>query len=189
MQIPNIPTTNARIKVEAVGNIFFDISNEDFTIEDNPIPVELSAFFAISTKEGALLKWTTVTETNNAGFNIERSTDNKEFREISFVKGSGTTTEVTDYSYTDKNVNAGIYYYRLKQIDLDGSFNYSYSAEVDINAPSAFILSQNFPNPFNPSTIIKFSLPVDSKVMINLYNTLGEKVDVLVKPRIEHRSS
>ncbi len=102
-----------------------------------------------------------------------------EFTEISFVNGSGTTTEVTDYSYTDKNVKAGIYYYRLKQIDLDGSFNYSNSVEVDINAPTAFILSQNYPNPFNPSTIIKFSLPVDSKVIINLYNTLGEKVDVL----------
>jgi len=180
VQIPNLPTTQARIKVEAAANVFFDISNEDFTIEDNPIPVELSVFFVLSTKEGALLKWTTVSEINNAGFNIERSSDNKEFREISFVKGSGTTTEVTDYIYTDKNVKAGIYYYRLKQMDLDGSFSYSKSVEVDINAPTAFILSQNYPNPFNPSTIIKFSLPVDSKVIINLYNTLGEKVEALV---------
>ena len=180
LQIPNLPTTEARIKVEAAANVFFDISNENFTIEDNPIPVELTAFFVIGIEEGALLKWTTVTETNNAGFSIEKSTNNKEFTEISFVEGMGTKTEITDYSYTDKNVKAGIYYYRLKQIDLDGSFNYSNSVEVDINAPTAFILSQNYPNPFNPSTNIKFSLPVDSKVAINLYNTLGEKVDVLV---------
>lgn len=184
LQIPNLPTTQARIKVEAASNIFFDISNENFTIEDNPIPVELSAFFVIGTEEGALLKWTTITETNNAGFGIERSSNNLEFTEISFVDGRGTTTEVTDYSYTDKNVKPGIYYYRLKQIDLDGSFNYSNSVEADINAPTAFILSQNYPNPFNPSTNIKFSLPVDSRVTINLYNTIGEKVNVLVDRKL-----
>ncbi len=180
LQIPNIPTTQARIKVEASNNIFFDISNENFTIEDNPIPVELSSFVVLNTEEGALLKWTTITETNNAGFGIERSINNSDYTELSFIDGHGTSIIVNDYSYIDKTVKPGIYYYRLKQIDLDGSFNYSNIVEVDINAPSAFMLSQNFPNPFNPSTNIKFSLPVDSKVTLNLYNTLGEKIDGLV---------
>jgi hypothetical protein len=178
--IPNVPTTEARIKVEAAGNIFFDISNEDFTIEDNPIPVELTAFFALNTNEGVMLKWTTSTETNNSGFSIQRSRDYENYTEVAFVEGNGTTTQPHEYNYLDNISVAGIYYYRLKQIDFDGSYEYSNVVEANVNAPSEFVLEQNYPNPFNPSTIIKFSLPVDSKVKIDLYNTLGEKVDRLI---------
>jgi len=178
--IPNDPTTQARIKVEAVGNIFFDISNQDFTIEDNPIPVELTAFFALNTNEGVMLKWVTSTETNNSGFSVQRSSDYENYSDVAFVEGNGTTTRPHEYNFVDKISTAGIYYYRLKQIDFDGSYEYSNVIEVDVNAPSEFVLEQNYPNPFNPSTVIKFSLPVDSKVTIDLYNTLGEKVDQLV---------
>ena len=176
--VPNLPTTQARIKVEAVGNVFFDLSNTNFTIEDF-IPVELTAFFALSTEKGILLKWTTASESNNSGFMIERSSDKITFGEVSFVNGKGTTTEVTDYEYTDNISRAGKYYYRLKQIDFDGTLTYSNIIESEINGPDVFNLSQNYPNPFNPSTIIKFSLPVDSQVRIELFNTLGEKVDEL----------
>ncbi|MBK9098127.1 MAG: T9SS type A sorting domain-containing protein [bacterium] len=176
--LPNIPTTQARIKVEAVGNVFFDLSNTNFTIEDF-IPVELTAFFALNTQNGILLKWTTATENNNSGFSIERSTDKINFHEVVFVNGKGTTTEVNDYEYVD-NINiAGTYYYRLKQVDFDGSFTYSNIVEAEVEGPQVFNLSQNYPNPFNPSTMIKFSLPVDSRVAIELFNTLGEKVDEL----------
>jgi len=178
--IPNDPTTQGRIKVEAVGNIFFDISNQDFTIEDNPIPVELTAFFALNTNEGVMLKWVTSTETNNSGFSVQRSSDYENYSDVAFVEGNGTTTRPHEYNFVDKISTAGIYYYRLKQIDFDGSYEYSNVIEVDVNAPSEFVLEQNYPNPFNPSTVIKFSLPVDSKVTIDLYNTLGEKVDQLV---------
>ena len=92
----------------------------------------------------------------------------------------GTTTQPHEYNFIDKISEAGIYYYRLKQIDFDGSYEYSNVVEVNVNAPSDFALEQNYPNPFNPSTVINFSLPVDSKVTIDLYNTLGEKVDRLV---------
>jgi hypothetical protein len=176
--LPNIPTTQARIKVEAVGNVFFDLSNANFTIEDF-IPVELTAFFALHTENGILLKWTTATESNNSGFSVERSTDKINFSEIAFVNGKGTTTEVNDYEYVD-NINlAGKYYYRLKQVDFDGSFTYSNIVEAEVEGPQVFNLSQNYPNPFNPSTMIKFSLPVDSYVRVELFNTLGEKVDEL----------
>jgi len=176
--LPNIPTTQARIKVEAVGNVFFDLSNVNFTIEDF-VPVELTAFFALNTDKGILLKWTTATESNNSGFMIERSSDKVDFNEVTFVNGKGTTTEVSDYEYVDVISNPGTYYYRLKQFDFDGSFNYSKIVETEVEGPQVFVLSQNYPNPFNPSTMIKFSLPVDSYVRIELFNTLGEKVDEL----------
>lgn len=181
VSIPNLPTTQARIKVEAVGNIFFDISNVNFTIEDNPVPVELSAFFAISLGNSVELKWTTITETNNSGFSVERSSDKINFNKITFIEGNGTTTEVHDYNYTDNSVQSGVYYYRLKQIDFDGSFTYSKVIEAEVNKPETFVLSQNYPNPFNPSTVIKFTLPVDSKVNIDLFNSLGELVENLAE--------
>jgi len=176
--LPNLPTTQARIKVEAVGNVFFDLSNVNFTIEDF-IPVELTAFFALNVEGGVMLKWTTATENNNSGFVIERSSNKTDFNEIAFVDGQGTTTNVTDYEYTDAISKPGTYQYRLKQIDFDGTFNYSSVVEGEVEGPSVFVLSQNYPNPFNPSTMIKFSLPVDSHVSIELFNTLGEKVDEL----------
>jgi hypothetical protein len=177
--IPNEPTTEARVKVEAAGNVFFDLSNENFTIEDNPVPVELTMFTALQVKDGIRLIWTTATETNNAGFNIERSSDNTSFYSIAYLEGNGTSTKVNDYFFVDKNATSGRFFYRLKQIDFNGSYTYSGTVEVVVNVPDVFILSQNYPNPFNPSTSIKFSLPVDSKIRIDLFNTLGEKIDVI----------
>jgi len=107
---------------------------------------------------------------------IERSSDKINFNEVAFINGRGTTTEVSDYEYVDFISSPGKYYYRLKQIDFDGSFNYSKVVETEVEGPQVFVLSQNYPNPFNPSTMIKFSLPVDSYVSIELFNTLGEKV-------------
>lgn len=180
VSIPNEPTTQARIKVEAVGNVFFDLSNVNFTIEDNPVPVELTMFTAFQTNDGIMLRWTTATEINNAGFSVERSSNNISYYEIKFVEGIGTTTEVHDYSVVDKNTSSGIYFYRLKQVDYDGTFNYSNTVEIAVNVPEVFELSQNYPNPFNPSTKIKFSLPVDSKVKIELFNALGEKIELMI---------
>ncbi len=176
--LPNIPTTTARVKVEAVGNVFFDLSNANFTIEDF-VPVELTAFFAMKAEGGFMLKWTTASESNNSGFIIERSINEIDFIELGFVEGNGTTTEISDYEYFDAVTERGTYYYRLKQIDFDGSFNYSNLVEGTIEGPEVFILSQNYPNPFNPSTMIKFTVPVDSRVKIDLFSTLGEKVGEL----------
>ncbi len=181
--VPNITTSQARIKVEAVGNIFFDLSNVNFTIEE-VVPVELVSFTAERTEFGVELNWETATETNNSGFNIERSRDGEQYNQIGFVNGKGTITEPSIYGYIDNNIEVGKYYYRLKQIDYDGSFKYLNDIMIDIGLPKQFVLNQNHPNPFNPTTTIKFQLPVDANVRIDLYNVLGQKVSELLNSNL-----
>ena len=105
---------------------------------------------------------------------------NKEFEKIGYIMGNGTTTEPRAYSFTDVDVAAGEYIYRLKQIDYDGTFEYSNEVEVSVSLPEEFSLSQNYPNPFNPSTIISYSIPQSGLVTLEVYSLLGEKVASLV---------
>ena len=154
------------------------------------IPVELTSFTVKYLNDEVVLYWQTATETNNSGFEIERSQKSKvknqmDWTQISFVEGRGTTTEITNYIYMDKITEPGQYTYRLKQIDFDGSSTYSQVVEVNISSPIDFVLYQNYPNPFNPTTTIKFALPIESKVKINVYNSLGQLVETLVDKEME----
>ena len=156
---------------------------DDYRFADNPIvPVELTSFTGNVNNLGqVLLNWETASELNNQGFEIERRTESSEFRTIGFVEGNGTTTEPRSYNYLDKTVEQGINYYRLKQVDFDGTYSYSDEVEVDVTAaPLTFDLAQNYPNPFNPSTNIKFSVPESGNVKLSVYNLVGEEVAVLV---------
>ncbi len=144
-----------------------------------PTPVELSSFTASVVSGGVNLVWTTATEKNNHGFEIERKSAGSDFTMISFVEGKGTVSTPNHYSYTDKSDIHGICTYRLKQVDFDGKFTYSNEVTVDVPAASDFALQQNYPNPFNPSTMIKYSVPNASNVKLILYDALGRQVKIL----------
>ena len=144
------------------------------------IPVELTAFNASVNKNDVRLDWTTATELNNLGFEIQRKVVDGQYESLGFVNGKGTTTEVNNYSFTDNKVDAGSYSYRLMQKDYDGSFAYSQEVEVQIDIPLEYALEQNYPNPFNPTTTIGYSIPEDNLVTIKLYDVLGNEVITLV---------
>ncbi|KAB2849051.1 MAG: S8 family serine peptidase [Ignavibacterium sp.] len=145
------------------------------------IPVELTSFSASADQNSVILSWSTATETNNAGFSVERKTPvDERWIEIGFVPGFGTTTEVRNYSYTDVNLLSGLYSYRLKQIDYDGSVEYSNDVFAEIGLPETFSLMQNYPNPFNPTTNIKYAIVNKQFVTLKVYDVLGNEVVTLV---------
>jgi len=147
------------------------------------IPVELTSFSASSVGTDVHLNWVTASEVNNHGFEIQRNSGSG-FATVAFVQGNGTTTEVKNYSFIDKNLTAGNYSYRLKQLDYNGMYEYSSNVEVDVTGLTDFVLIQNYPNPFNPTTMISFNLVVDSKVTLKIYNLLGQEVSTLLNQNL-----
>jgi len=148
------------------------------------LPVELSSFAICHTNGMVNLSWSTASESNNAGWEIEQRVtigqERSSFKTVGFVAGKGTTTEVQAYSFSISAVKANLVEFRLKQIDTDGKTSYSQILSVDLK-PAEFALEQNYPNPFNPSTTIQYSVAKESKVFLTLYNALGQKVKTLVQ--------
>ena len=154
-------------------------------------PVELVSFTASAEYNAINLNWKTATEQNNSGFDIERGSIKNSsgeiiFDRIGFVKGSGNSNSYKEYSFSDKPVVSGKYYYRLKQVDINGEFKMSDNVEVNFQpVVKGYYLDQNFPNPFNPSTVISYTVPASSNVKISIFNTLGQIVRVLENERKE----
>ncbi|GBD87403.1 two component regulator propeller [bacterium BMS3Abin03] len=155
-----------------------------------PIPVELTSFTATAVKENVMLNWSTATETNNYGFEIQKMPLKGFWEAIAFLPGHGTTAEAQHYKFTDDKVSTGTYQYRLKQIDFNGSSTFSNIVEVSVGIPERFELMQNYPNPFNPTTKIKFSIPFVETghapslyTTLKVYDVLGNEVGTLVNER------
>ncbi|MBK9331423.1 MAG: T9SS type A sorting domain-containing protein [Ignavibacteria bacterium] len=152
---------------------------------DNPAPVEISAFNSSVSRSDVSLLWSTSSEINNSGFEIEKTNvtgqTTNEWSKVGFVSGGGTTNEMREYSFTDRNLTTGKYKYRLKQLDFNGNFEYyELSEEVSIGIPDKYDLSQNYPNPFNPVTTINYDLPTDGIVTIKVFDLLGREIKTLV---------
>lgn len=173
-------------------NVGYDQYGTPGETNNTPLPVELTTFNATKTNNGVELIWETATEINNYGFEIQRfvETDNfsdESWLKIGFIEGSGNSNSPKKYSFLDpKLVGGSKLVYRLKQIDIDGSFEYSDKIEVEI-IPSEYELFQNYPNPFNPTTTIKYSIPNIVKsdhsyntMTIKVYDVLGAEVTTLV---------
>jgi hypothetical protein len=177
----NIRTTFSGTSPNSPATLFTTIANW-ITANNGALPVEMAAFNANVNKNDVNLNWTTVSEINNSGFDVERKlTSDNSWAKISHINGNGTTTSASNYNYTDSKVNSGHYNYRLKQMDFNGNFEYfNLSNEVIVGIPVKFDLSQNYPNPFNPTTKIDYALPLDGKVSMKLYDITGREVASLI---------
>lgn len=147
------------------------------------IPVELVSFSAEVLAGNVSLSWITASELNNYGFQIERrNAESGEWMNIGFVNGNGSSTEMRYYSFSDNSVPVGKYFYRLKQLDFSGSYEYSDEVEVTIlEVLNDFTLNQNYPNPFNPSTKISFSIPQNGFTSLKVYDVLGNEVANIIE--------
>jgi len=174
-------STGAHLAWAATFNSEQDVYYSYILDSTSIVPVELTSFSATSKAGEVILNWTTATELNNLGFEIERSLNETDWSLIGFKEGSGTTSEPQNYSYTDYllDIESKVIFYRLKQIDFDGSYKFSDRIEVTV-VPVEFSLSQNYPNPFNPSTKISYQIPINSFVSLKIYDAIGNELAVLV---------
>lgn len=166
--------------IDRDGFIYTESSGKIYrSINSTVTPVELSSFSGIAIGNNIDLNWKTASELNNRGFQVERKNTEGDFVTIGFIKGFGTTTEEQEYSYIDKDLPAGKYIYRLRQVDFNGTFKIYNAVEVEM-LPEKFSLSQNYPNPFNPSTNISYAIPYEEHLTLKIFDILGNEIQTLV---------
>ncbi len=169
-------------KSEELSGFAFD----DLILGDASLPVELTSFSAPHSNNTVELEWTTVSETDNLGFIIERKSENTGWRQIASYKhdaeltGQGTTSSPSQYDFIDNTISAGADYdYRLSEIDINGEKSEIGTTSVKAAIPSTTQLFTAYPNPFNPSTNIKYNLAKDSHVTLAVYDVLGRQIKLL----------
>ena len=145
---------------------------------DPPLPIELTAFDAQVNSEGLLLNWSTASEVNNAGFEVQQEV-NGDFSKRAFVAGGGTVQAPQHYQYRMTRPTPGLHTFRLKQVDFDGSFSLSPTLEIAVDVPGAFHLSEAYPNPFNPRTTFTLAVQEAEVVTVSVHNSLGQQVALL----------
>jgi hypothetical protein len=147
--------------------------------------VELTSFDAVLEGTNVVLNWETASEGNNAGFAIEHSDNGAPFEEVAFVPGAGNSLNVNDYTFTVNDISVGLHKFRLKQVDLDGGFTYSSTVEVTSEVPGTHVLSDAYPNPFNPTTSFSLAVSHEQNVTIDVYDMLGRQVSQLFRGTLE----
>lgn len=177
------PGTIALRQYSASQNVVVDGIRVTTDWSDVPLPVQMASVTVTANRLNATINWVTATEIDNYGFEIERRLINTlDWTTAGFVAGKGNSNSPTDYTFTDAGLAAGKYAYRIKQVNRDGSSEYFAAGEVEVGAAEKRLtLEKNYPNPFNPSTSIEFTVPTDGGVTLKVYNLIGEEVATLFK--------
>ncbi|MBN1348617.1 T9SS type A sorting domain-containing protein [candidate division KSB1 bacterium] len=181
-----IPVKYIKFVVDEPASEWRQLGEIEFLEVAEPTPVELISFEATYLNDAVELTWATASESNNLGFEIERKAADTNFGRIGFVQGKGTTTEMQYYQFADATAEKDqTYYYRLKQIDTDGTFVYFSPVKLKVGAPIRYSLAQNYPNPFNPSTVIQYELPEEGFASLIVLNSLGQEIKRLVNENMQ----
>ncbi|MEM1269895.1 MAG: T9SS type A sorting domain-containing protein [Bacteroidota bacterium] len=163
-----------------VGTAGQAITANDGDISATATPVELGDFDAVTIENGIQLSWNTLSEENNAGFEVQYAEmESDEFINIGWVEGFGTTLEEQSYTFSSPELMPGDYQFRLKQVDFDGKFEYSPVVEGTVTVPGTFIVQGPYPNPFNPTTQIRFAVAQEQVVDLELFDATGRRVMTL----------
>ncbi len=196
IEIMNSMRNTANNSLSPNNQYGWGIINTFAAMNNIPLPIQLSYFRGRISSSCIELRWGTVSETNNYGFDLLRSQDRVIITTVpnSFVPGHGTTNEPHNYVFTDCTVPPGVWSYRLRQFDLDGTINYSEWIEVEVltsareEKPGEFALMQNYPNPFNPATNFGFRIASSALVTLRIFDVLGREVTTLINNEMEQGS-
>ncbi|MEM1269725.1 MAG: T9SS type A sorting domain-containing protein [Bacteroidota bacterium] len=179
--------SGADVEADPGDNLFLvysDNSVDQAVTSTSPLPVELTYIRAVADGSDVVLEWGTATETDNAGFAVEREVGG-EWVELGFVEGFGTTVEAQTYSYRADDLGPGMHRFRLRQVDFDGAFEYLPVTEAAVTVPDEYYIEPVYPNPFNPTATFRFAVPADQTVNVALYDALGRQVSVLMNGAVQ----